>query len=295
MGFLQSKSTSTDSTTSTTTPVTLTTANIVPGNKIIGYAFWNAGADDLVQIKDNLGNMNATIVDTVSNGDIQKSFWYDVVVGGAATITLTTTNANGFRGLVCHEVSGLAAGAPEQHQTGNQATPGTGADGITTASVTTVEDGQYVFSAVHVNATVVMTVTQGTGYTDRESIDGTATISPLESEDRIQAAHGSIAGTFTGNSNQPATSAIMTFKQALGGVGVLRFGGSAFHPGASPGLGGISSARFQPSNWWPYSPPTVLTFDPAFMIAMEKHGNDSLVLPPQVVASGMTPPEQMPI
>lgn len=71
-------------------------------------------------------------------------------------------------------------------------------------------------------------------------------------------------------------------------------GSGTFHPGASPGLGGISSARFQPSNWWPYSPPAILTFDPAFMLAMEKHGNDPLVLPPQVVASGMTPPEQMP-
>src|SRR5882762_5263768 len=63
--------------------------------------------------------------------------------------------------------------------------------------------------------------------------------------------------------------------------------GNAPHPGRSPGLGGISSARFQPSNWWPYSPPAVVTFDPAFMIAMGKHGNVPIVLPPQVVASGM--------
>jgi len=74
----------------------------------------------------------------------------------------------------------------------------------------------------------------------------------------------------------------------------LSIGSSAFHPGRSPGLGGISSARFQPSNWWPYSPPPLVTFDPAFMIAMEKHGNDPIVLPPQVVVSGMTPPEEMP-
>jgi hypothetical protein len=69
--------------------------------------------------------------------------------------------------------------------------------------------------------------------------------------------------------------------------------GSAWHPGQSPGLGGISSARFQ-TNWWPYGPPVVVSFDPALMSAMEKHGNDPLVLPPQVVASGMTPPEEMP-
>lgn len=69
--------------------------------------------------------------------------------------------------------------------------------------------------------------------------------------------------------------------------------GSPYHPGRSPGLGGISSARFQ-TNWWPYSPPVVVTFDPALMTAMEKHGNDPIVLSPQVVASGMTPPEQMP-
>src|SRR6267154_430945 len=71
-------------------------------------------------------------------------------------------------------------------------------------------------------------------------------------------------------------------------------GSNAFHPGRSPGLGGISSARFQPSNGWPYSPPAVVAFDGALMSAMEKHGNDPLILPPQVVASGMTPPEEMP-
>jgi hypothetical protein len=36
------------------------------------------------------------------------------------------------------------------------------------------------------------------------------------------------------------------------------------------------------------------SFNFAVMTAMVKHGNDPLVLPPQVVASGMTPPEQMP-
>jgi len=34
--------------------------------------------------------------------------------------------------------------------------------------------------------------------------------------------------------------------------------GSAWHPGQSPGLGGISSARFQ-TNWWPFSPPPTPT------------------------------------
>lgn len=208
---LQSKSTSTDSTSSTTTAITLPN-NIAVGNKVIGYGFWNSGSDDLSQIQDNLGNAAATIVDTVSNGDLQKSWWYDVTVGGAATITQTTTGGHGFRGLVAHEVTGLATGAPEQHSTGNQASPGTGTDGITTASVTTVIANQYVFGAAHVNNTAVMTVTPGTSYKGVESIDGTAAISPLESEDKIQVPAGSVAATFTQNSAQPATSCIMTFK-----------------------------------------------------------------------------------
>jgi hypothetical protein len=40
--------------------------------------------------------------------------------------------------------------------------------------------------------------------------------------------------------------------------------------------------------------PDASSFNFAVMTAMVKHGNDPLVLPPQVVASGMTPPEQMP-
>lgn len=71
-------------------------------------------------------------------------------------------------------------------------------------------------------------------------------------------------------------------------------GSNAFHPGRSPGLGGISSARFQPSNWWPYSPPALVVFDPAFMAAMNRPWPDTVFSPPQVVASGMTPPEEVP-
>lgn len=224
MPYVQSKSTSTDGTLSATTAITLTTGNIVVGNKIVGYVFWNRASDDFVSVKDGLGNANGTVVDTVSNGDIQKTFWYDVTVGGAATITLTTTNTNGFRGLVAHEVSGLLAGPPDQHKLIDLPAPGTGTDAITTApNVTTTTDGQYIFGAVHVNNNVVQTVTAGTGYTDRESIDGNGSVSPLESEDQIQAAAGGISVTFTENSSQQCAPGIMTFKS--GAVTVAPVGG----------------------------------------------------------------------
>ena len=214
--FLQSKSTSTDSSLNTATAIILTN-NIVVGNKVVGYCFWNNSSDDLTQVKDNLGNANATIVDTVSNGDIQKSFWFDVSVGGACTITLTTSTAHGFRGMVAHEVSGLNAGAPDQHKLIDLAAPGTGTDAITTSpNVTTTADGEYIFGAVHVNNVLVMTVTQGTNFTDRESIDGTAAVSPLESEDLIQSTQGGISVTFTENSSQQCAPCIMTFKASAG-------------------------------------------------------------------------------
>lgn len=294
MGYVQSKSTSTDSTSSTTTAVTLTTANITPGNKIVGLCFWNNNADDIVSIADNVSASNVyTVVDTLSNNDIQKTFYADIVVGGAATITVTTTGAHGFRGIVVHEVSGLLAGAPDKHALVNQAAPGTGTDAVTSGAVVPTTNGQYIFGATHVNNVLVMTVTPGTGYTGRESIDGTAAISPLESEDQIQVTAASIAATFTENSNQQCATGIMTFK-AVAAAGTSIGLPTSFHPGQSPGLGGISSARFQPSNWWPYTFVPPLAFDPAFMSAMEKHGNDPLILLPQVVASGMTPPEAMP-
>src|SRR6267154_2130827 len=245
MAFVQSKSTSTDATTSTTTAVTLT-GNIAVGNKLMGWLFFNAASDDFVSLADGLGN-SFTIVDTrvdAGTGDIQKSFWADVTGAGACTVTLTTTGAHGFRGMVVHEVSNLATGAPEQHTTALQLTPGTGTDGITTGNVTTVAVNQYIFGAVHVNNVIVMTVTQGTNYTDRESIDGTAAITPLESEDRIQSGAGAIAVTFTENSNQPATSCIMTFKQRpLAGIAI---GGTSAHPGKSPGYAPASFRFWQP-------------------------------------------------
>jgi hypothetical protein len=119
-----------------------------------------------------------------------------------------------------------------------------------------------------------------------------------------------ILGADTTNDNPPLASGDpgIAFFTTLGGNNWLGFSSTTItspaaglginlgnypHPGRSPGKGGISSARFQ-TNWWPYSPPAVVAFDPALMSAMEKHGNDPVILPPQVVASGMTPPEEMP-
>jgi hypothetical protein len=211
--YVQSKSVSTDGTSDTIIPLTLTN-NIVVGNKLAIFSFWNSavGIAGFISCLDGLGNVFNPVDALDVGSDSQKSFYCDITVGGACTITVTISPGSGFRGMVAHEVSGLLSGAPDKHAIVTQVAPGTGADAITTGNVLTTTDGQYIFGAVHINNTVAMTVTQGTGYNDRESIDGTASVSAVESEDRIQAAAGNIAATFTQNSSQDATSCIMTFK-----------------------------------------------------------------------------------
>lgn len=225
--YVQSNLTQTDGTASTTIVVTLPGA-VTVGNWIAVYGAWNSGgvspASRFSSLVDDLGNTYTT-VDSLNDtdSDDHRTFYAKVTNGGTPTITLTLTNACGYRSLVAHEVSGLDATAPlDQHTIVNQASPGTGTDGVTTGNVTTTTDGQYIFGATHLNNTTTQTIAAGTGFTGRESNSGGGDTPPFRSEDQIQSVAGSVAATFTLTVDQHMTTAIMTFKAAAGGGATSR-------------------------------------------------------------------------
>ena len=220
MAYVQSASISSDGTTSTTVAVTFG-SNVTAGNLIALFVVFNSGANIIDTVADSLGN-TYVLADTAVGfaGDSHATYYAKNITGGACTVTVTLTASVGYRSLVVHEASGLDTTAPlDQHVINTQTTPGTGANAVTSGSVTTTTDGQYIFGATHVNNVGAgVTVTPGTGLTGRESIDGGADSAPLESEDLIQTSAGAIAATFTQSVDNNVTTAIMTFKAAGGGA-----------------------------------------------------------------------------
>ena len=218
MAYVQSASISTDGTAATTVAVTFP-GNVTAGNLIALFVAFNNVANIIDSVTDSLGN-TYTLVDTALNfaSDSHASYYAKNITGGACTVTVTFTASVGYRSLTVHEVSGLDTTAPlDQHAINTQVAPDIGTDAVTSGSVTTTTNGQYIFGACHVNNTGAgLTVDPGTGFTGRESIDGGADSAPLESEDQIQPTAGSIAATFTLGANNNTTTCIMTFKAASG-------------------------------------------------------------------------------
>jgi hypothetical protein len=208
--------------------------------------------------------------------------------GGATTVTITFSAADtSIKDGFFSEVSGLSSPVTDGVNTVSAQTGAGTTD--TGAAITTGATDGIAFGYINTSGGVVSNPAGGNEFTsggDVQATTGNAAVSLIYT---TAASHTPVWTDV--NSGATYGAATVAFKSGTTPYASL---GSAWHPGASPGLGGMSSARFQPSNWWPYSPPVVVTFDPALMAAMEKMGNDPIVLPPQVVADGMTPPDSVP-
>ena len=213
VAFVQSKQFNGASTpTSLTYSVTLTSA-VKAGNLLAVHAFWGQGvAGDFTSCTDDIGNTYTAVDSVATNSDVVRTFYAKNIKGGTPTILMTLSVARAFESLEVIEVAGCDVNAPlDQHVTNTQAAPGTGTDAVTSGAVTTTKNGEYIFGGVAVHNTVVMTQTAGTGYTVRDNAPGDATHGGFTSEDKIQAAAGSVSATFTISNSQAVTTVIMTF------------------------------------------------------------------------------------
>lgn len=201
-------------------------SNVAANNLIVGAVTWD-GNHTLSSVTDSQGNTYTleTVVRDGATPTVSLQVFH-TIAGSSAACTVTATlsgNAN-RKAIVVHEVSGVqtTAGYRDKYAGQSQSNPGTGSNAVTSGSVTTTTDGQYIFGATG-DPGYSTGKTQGTGYTLQET-DGVMSI--LTSEDQVQTSAGSIAATFTIDGFAVISTAIATFKAAGGGGG-----GSATHPG----------------------------------------------------------------
>jgi len=215
-------------------------SNTTSGNAIVACVSWdNAGSETISSIAISSGSASFTNIGTKfadfnqQNG--QMAYALNITGGTTPTITVTFTDSQCCHQLGIMEISGLlTSGALDQTNRQEQASPGTGTDAVTSPSVTTTTNGQFIFGCMINSAGGTPTLTQGTNYSLGSTVGNDMLI-----EYRTQASAGSIAATFTRSVNGRSQAHISTWIAAA----------AASDPGFSPVF--ISQAAFaNPHNYW---------------------------------------------
>ncbi len=241
---VQSKSIATDGATATSIAITFTaTGAVASGNLVCGMVVWGGVAGDLTSIDDDKSNtytiVSAVTLDDNPSGGSAAVFYKENITNGPITITAHFGSAQGFRGLTCHEASGLAtASALDKSASQIQNAPGTGTNAVTSTAVTTTTNGQYIFGACSLMSNIrnANEFTAGTGYVEREE-QGDGAVANLTSESQVQTSAGSIAATFTASASAGADDLgtfILTFKTPAAGTTLTPTVGAAALTGLAP-------------------------------------------------------------
>ncbi len=225
--FVQAQILGTDGTTATTIAATFSTA-VTSGNLVAGACMWgSANTSDLTSVTDNQSNTYTIVRSIADAGDGQSAatFYRANVTNAPTTVTCNLAASLPYRGISIHEVSGADTSAPLGVETGQtQQSPGTGANALTSGSVTTTTNGEYIYGVSFNDGdlgTGSSDFAPGTGFTERSEHLTTTELS-LASEDQIQTSAGSIAATFTLARNFSHITFIMTFKAAGAGGSAAR-------------------------------------------------------------------------
>lgn len=207
-----------------------------------------------------------------------RFFWLPNIAAGITTITWPWVA--GDHGFVYWELSGRDTVTPLDAQTAG--TNGVSTTPTDSALVASVPGGDMLVGCFLATS---QAFTVGAGFTDL--VTG-ATLLVSAGEAKLNTS-GSNTGTFTLDGSNSWGIISIVFKPASG-AGIGQWLGNTDHPGLSPG---VTSAMFQ-MNWWPYRPPAISAFDDSLMAAMNWPWPQTSFSLPQVVASGMTPSDNIP-
>jgi hypothetical protein len=185
------------------------------GNLIAVTVSWDTNASSTYSCADTQGNtytIAVTRIDATSKQAVGVCYAPNII-GGADTITVTFGGGSPiFRRVVVSEYSGIATSSPVDVTTSNVAAGTTAANGVTSGSATTTQAGDLIYGSVNDTASTT-TITAGTGFTQRASVNGADTAS----QDQVQASSGSIASTQTFGAAHRYIATLVAFKAASTG------------------------------------------------------------------------------
>lgn len=176
-------------------------SNVTAGNLLVCHIYANHGISGVADSRSQTFTSAVNVTDGATYA--LATFYYANTTGGADTVTVTFAGAITYASLQCSEYSGVATSSPlDKFASNSQTTPGTGANAVTSGSVTTTTDGQLIVGWSTALTVGAGTTSAGTGFTGRTNVFGDTLC-----EDQVQTSAGAIAATFTSTS---ATSNFIT-------------------------------------------------------------------------------------
>jgi hypothetical protein len=166
-------------------------SNVTAGGLLVCYIYANHG---ISTVADSRSQTFTAAVNVTDNATYSLAiFYYANTTAGADTVTVTFAGAITYASLQCSEYSGVATSSPlDKFASNSQTDPGTGANAVTSGSVTTVTDGQLIVGWSTALIVGTETISAGTGFSGRTNVFGDTL-----HEDQVQSTAGAIAATFT--------------------------------------------------------------------------------------------------
>lgn len=178
-------------------------SNVTAGNLILIVTGWdNATAESVTSMADTFLTTYARLStfeafwDVSAAAGVGGAWWGVVPSSGADTVTVTLPGSRANHWVAITEISGVDSSSPIDKTTKTGPIHGTaGADVMSSTADTTTSDGDLIFGFI-CNTNGATVPTHGTNFTLRESQPPS-----IWTEDRVQAAQGSVAATWTTTTN----------------------------------------------------------------------------------------------
>ncbi len=189
-------------------------SNVTANDAIAVFCVWESLSQTLNSVTDTQGNA-FTIVDNPTTGGYGRAAMAYAIARstGLDTVSCNFSTASMGKSIIVHEISGVNTSTPLDGQKMNvQNSPGNGVNAVTSGSITTTVNGDYVLGFTFNDSSNQADWNAGVGYTKRQDLQVQSYATA--SEDAVQTLSGSVAATFT------ATAA--TFGDFITGIMAFR-------------------------------------------------------------------------
>jgi hypothetical protein len=174
-------------------------------------------------ISDSVNGSWPAAIASVDDTDSTALAWSAIfaiknTAAGTPTVTATYGASTSFRGIVIMEIANVSTSALDKNTQQNQATPGTGADGVTSGNTATLTAQPNIVLGFGNNTTATAgPPAVGTGFTDQGS--GWAWdlgIAVLRAESKTTTSTSAVAATFTTGTNTRHSTFVLVLDDAPG-------------------------------------------------------------------------------
>ncbi len=172
-------------------------SNVTANDAIAVFCVWESLSQTLNSVTDTQGNI-FTIVNNPTTGRYARAAMAYAIARstGGDTVSCNLSTASMGKSIIIHEIRGVNASTPLDGQKLNvQNSPGGGANAVTSGSITTTVNGDYVLGFTFNDSSNQADWNAGAGYTKRQDLQVQSYATA--SQDKVQTLSGSVAATFT--------------------------------------------------------------------------------------------------